>query len=351
MKKRLLALVLLIILIFAASGCQYIPFFNKEEELLEEEVVDPNFPVDVRGTTINLKPERVVALSGDIIEKVYDLGLDYALVGAPDYTTYPPAAQELAPCGTWLLPNVEEIARLKTDLLITNMPLSAEDTQLLSENGVVTLEIPSANSLDELWQAYRDIAIAIEGKENGADIGDEFVDELSGWFNKLKEAGNQQEPALVEYLTLLDFNMATGDTLVGELLREVGYKNIAEDYTDWLYPKDEAESPEGREQFKALDHYFFDGQAVSMKMLEKSEFYKGLPATINDRFLIIDYSTFEHQGLRMFKQLLEMLEYSYPEGNFPSWGFGAVDTPASSSGEDSGEELLDENMDEQEQPD
>lgn len=335
-KRKFLALGLTIIIILSTTACSKIPaldkFFSKfNKDTKEEEVInieDGNFPVSVLDVEIATQPNRVVFLSPALLEKALDLGLTDHIIGGPDFSGIE-SSSGLTPCGTSVIPNIAEIEGLKTDLLITSAPLSAADLQRLEDNGIDVLVIPTPNDLPQLLEVYQNLAIALEGETDGGKIGDEFTQKLEGWFNNLENSLIGEEPLSFLYIRRLDGTVATGDTLESHLLSRLNLTNIAEEYTGWLIPKEDLQSQEGKALLSETDYYLFDGEEVDIKMLEQSEIYKGLDATLKDRFIIIDYQLFERQSLSMFNQLLEIVSQVFPETDLPSWNWqdSTVDFP------------------------
>jgi len=63
-------------------------------------------------------PTRVIALAPSITEIIYDLGQEKRLVGATQYSTYPPAAGTLPRVGSYVRLDIEKIVALNPDLCI-----------------------------------------------------------------------------------------------------------------------------------------------------------------------------------------------------------------------------------------
>lgn len=353
MKRKFLALGLTIIIILSTTACSKIPaldkFFSKfNKDTKEEEVVnieDGNFPVSVLDVEIATQPNRVVFLSPALLEKALDLGLTHHIVGGPDFSGIE-GSSGLTPCGTSVIPNIAEIEGLKTDLLITSAPLSAADLQRLEDNGIDILVIPTPSDLPQLLEVYQNLAIALEGETDGGKISDEFTQKLEVWFNNLENSLIGEEPLSFLYIRRLDGTVATGDTLESHLLSRLNLTNIAEEYTGWLIPKEDLQSQESKALLSETDYYLFDGEEVDIKMLEQSEIYKGLDATLKDRFIIIDYQLFERQSLSMFNQLLKIVSQVFPDANLPSWNWqdSTVDFPDESDENSETDDMINQDI-------
>ena len=320
--KKITALLLAIAMIFSLAACGKSRDDTKDKDdnsssaSSVSENDDGEYPVTIGDVTIQSHPTRIVSLSPSLTEKLYDIGLEEYLVGVSDYCNYPIAAQNLPQCGTNLLPNIAAIKDLEPHVIITQSQMVEEDLEDFQKAGIDVVLIRPAKNIEQFKESYVSLAILLEGNLLGADIGNSFavnlqsrLDYLSGYLVPYAQS-NGMKKAL--FLRLLDFNVATGDTLENELLVTIGMRNIAEDYTGWLYPEDIAKA-DGRADFEAIDIIFMDEDFVDIKMLEQSSYYRGLQATIKDRYMYIDSIVFERQGLRMLDAFERMAAYAYPD--------------------------------------
>ncbi|MFV0399463.1 MAG: ABC transporter substrate-binding protein [Oscillospiraceae bacterium] len=321
--------------------------FGREEESSSSEgegesvaELPAEYPITVSGNVINGRPGKVVSLADSITEKIYDLGMEESLVGVSDYCDYPEEVSRLYRCGTALTPNVDAIADSMATMVISVIPLTDADTAALEAEGVQVVVLEAPRTLDALWQTYYDVGRILEGDTNGVRMSTEFVDNLKSWANSLQAAvqdavnapGEDGEPTgtkVAMYLRELDYTVATGDTLESAMLELIGLENFAKNQTDWTYPEEAANSEEGIAAFRSVEIAYYDERFVTIKDLEGSAFYKGLPSTLYDWYHYIDCIAFERQSLSMFEELLGMAEYAWPEANLPSWPYashGAAET-------------------------
>jgi len=63
-------------------------------------------------------PQRVISLSPNLTELVYDIGAQDQLVGDTDFCKFPPDAKKKEKIGGWINPNFEKIVSLKPDLVL-----------------------------------------------------------------------------------------------------------------------------------------------------------------------------------------------------------------------------------------
>ena len=328
--KRLLALFLCLLLLPAfLGGCG-------AAEQDDAEPLPAEYPVTAFGTAVLSRPGRVVSLSPALTEKLYDLGLQDRLVGISDYCDYPQEIADLPACGIAQAPKLNTIIALNAHIVLTETALSEDALITLQQKQIDVLVVPRAQTVDQLLANYLGLYRVFEGDLSGAETGAQFTAKLSYALEQLQAAclqASSSDPVL--YLRMMDFTVATGDTLESELLQLLGVQNIAAPYTDWIYPSTTAEG-DGRNDFESLAHYFMDDKYVTIRHLEQSAFYKGLQATLKDYYLYIDMDLFERQSLRMFPELWRMAAYLYPDAAIPSWeaAFTAPPVPAEPAQQD-----------------
>lgn len=312
MKIKLIALLLAAALAAALTGClgsgSGKDESSKDTDETDTEAADNfEYPVSAGGAVLESRPGIVVSLSPSVTEKLYDLGLEDRLDGISDYCDEPDGFGR-ARCGTSLTPDLDMIEGISPHLLLTDVELSDTTSAALHGMGVEVAVIPRASTAVDLKDNYANIARLMEGERTGSALGTAFNKSLGQRLDAIA-AGALSTPKNAIYLRLLDFTVATGDTLENEMMELLGLNNIARDYTGWQYPEGDATSAGGKADFESLDFIFCDSRSVTIKMLENSEFYKGLNAVRKDYYLYIDNSAFERQTMRMLDELERMQEY------------------------------------------
>lgn len=317
---RFIALALMAVFVFSVfmAGCSQPkadeePSSQPPSESVDEK--DPEYPATAFGATLASRPGKVASLSPALTEKIIDLGLADRLEGISDADD---ALSErvLTRVGTAQLVDIDQIAVIMPHLLLTEAELPQETLDALKELNVPVATIPHARTADELKENYLGIAKLLEGERSGGELGDAFGRRID---QKLEDLAAKKPEEIKNgvYIRFLDYTVATGDTLESKLMEAIGLRNIAENYADWTYPEADANSDEGRENFKSVDFIFCDRNSVTMKTgMEKSAFWKGLNAVLKDYYLYIDNTAFERQSMRMFDELYRMQQYVL--GEIPS---------------------------------
>ena len=99
--------------------------------------------------------------------------------------------------------------------------------------------------------------------------------------------------------------MATGETLEGELLDQMGFYNLGELGSRWSYPEVESEE-------LVPDSIFYDSQ-LDPEQICQSPVYSQSPAVLSQQLIPVDFSAVRLRGLPMIDQLARMAQTGYPQ--------------------------------------
>ncbi|MBE6884038.1 MAG: hypothetical protein E7487_05485 [Ruminococcaceae bacterium] len=314
----------LVLIILLFSGCDIIEqiegFINREEsEAVSEESSEESeesessaveessepepqeWPVTVNGIVIEEQPQSVVVLSPSLCEIMDDMGFEELIVGVGNYCDYPAAMTELPQCGTALVPDVEAIRALAPQYLFTSAGLPEEELTQLQQADIEVIVFAPAIRLAELEKLYKNLALFSAGAESGAAISEEHWNKCMTLLDKASEKAKDLEGVeKVIYLRLAALTVATADTLEGELITKLGFKNAAEKYGGWSYPEDDVEN--------LLPDMIIADEEITETELEKSKIYANSAAVKQKRVIRVDMVCFERQGLRMFEKLVDVVE-------------------------------------------
>jgi len=319
--KRLTALLLAAVLIVSLGACSLLGGESSEtsqetsaSESSEPEPVDPNWPVTIGETQVTAKPEKVVCLSPELTEHIGDLGMLDRLAAVSDYCDWPEEAGSMEKAGTAQAPNYDEIDKLSPDYVILQGQLAESDLVEMQQRNITVVSFPSAASTDEIYELLRELCLFFDGKEDGADGAEALIekytsalDEITSAVKTYKETASAAKSGA--YVRVLDYTMATGDTMEGTLLVSVvGLDSPADGMTGWNYPE------ESWADFKA--DILFVNKDIVIKDLEQDANYKGLTATYNDAVYQVDMDVVARGGLRMLDILRQMAVTAWPEA-FP----------------------------------
>lgn len=293
--KKLLAIAAALLMLLAA-GCG-------SEPTPQEPEPDPEYPVTVGNVTLTEAPAVIVSLSPAATEMVYDLGCGDRLAGISEYCTAPDEALTKPRMGSAYHPDIDKIKASGAALVLCTVQPTESVLTELQQAGAQVMVLPRAAATDGIKQNYRALALLLFGNATGAAEADAIGTMIDA---KLAEAAAALSGmAAAPDATLLisyPYRMATGDTLEGKLLEQVGFHCSGADYTDWLYPESELAALE--------PDVIFCADADEVETVKTSYEYKVVAAVKNDKVTAIDFTAFQNQSLRMFDTLTEMAKFA-----------------------------------------
>ncbi len=270
---------------------------------------DERWPVEIEGYTFTKPAMKAISLSPSVTETLYMLGYGGRLAGTSEFCELPKMAKKLPRCGNALLPDIEKIKKLSPDILFSPAKLSLHDRKALEEEGIQLVVVEHPDSVDAMVENCRLIVTAFEGSETAQLRVEElqsFIDVTLDYISDEVKAqlGDTETSAVI--LRKMSFTIATGDTLEGKLLSQIGFVNQAEPYTDWNYPLE-------KEPELNPDYIFCDG-SIDIETLQKSKYYKATSSVTNGRVFTFDAQEFEKATPRMFFALEELMRETFPDG-------------------------------------
>ena len=191
-----------------------------------DEEPDPNWPAEVRDIILTEKPETIISLSPALTEIVYELGGN--LSGISDFCDFPQEVTSLERYGSSSIPDLEALKKNPPDLLLSSVPLSKADQELLESLEVAVAVFPRAEDLDGIEKIYVDLGILLEGIETGKENGETVFTALRERYEALCDKAAEGHGISGIWLRDVPLVMATGDTFEGELLENaLGIENDA----------------------------------------------------------------------------------------------------------------------------
>ena len=284
------------VLMLLTAACSNDPAGPKQPD-------NPEYPVTVGSVTLTEAPTAVVSLSPGTTEMVYDLGYGSLLVGVSEYCAHPAEALTLPKMGSIYQPDTEAVKAAGAVLVVCTAQPTERTLVELQQAGAQVLVLPRADSVEGIKQNYRALGLALGGNVTGAaaaqEVGSRIDERLAHAKGVL--AGEAERPDAT-LLVAYPYRMATGDTLEGRLLEEIGFHCSGAEYRNWQYPQ---------EELKALEpDVIFCAEADEVETVKASYEYSVVAAVKNGKVTAIDFTAFQNQSLRMFEQLDEMAQFA-----------------------------------------
>lgn len=196
----------------------------------------PNFPVTAGGITLEAAPSTIASLSPSVTEIIYGIGIEKKLIARSDNCANNGEVRLLPSVGTSVTPDLAKLLELHPDLLLTPIALPDKDTLALTDAGIKIAVLPVPTSVSTLRQRIIDIGNLLAGNNGGPKLVSDYLatfdNELE--FVRTKLLGVVRKTGV--FLLSADGSVATGDTLLGDILERAGVTNVASDYTNYQMP-------------------------------------------------------------------------------------------------------------------
>lgn len=189
---------------------------------------------DDLGRTVALpgQPQRIVSLAPSITETLFALGLDSTVVGVTQYCNYPPEATRLPRVGGMLNPAMEDIVRLRPDLVLMSGSGNMEsDFVRLTDLGLPVF-VSHPRDLDGVLKSILDLG-SLTGSRPRADS---IVSGLRSEITRLRGLSAQKPRRTVLVLVSVRPIISAGpETFISEMIELCNAINVASNSTT-AYP-------------------------------------------------------------------------------------------------------------------
>lgn len=129
-------------------------------------------------------PQRIISLAPSITETLFAVDAGNKVVAVTDYCQYPAQVKNLPKIGGYLDPNLEQIVRLKADMVILLERQHALKKQL-QQLGIATLSIDNS-SLAGIRRSIIDIAAAVDQTAKADKLISDFDNRLAAIHQKVE---------------------------------------------------------------------------------------------------------------------------------------------------------------------
>ena len=194
--------------------------------------IPKDYPVEIGSVTITKCPQKVISLSPSLTEIIFSLGSDSQLFGVSDYCDFPEKTSLLKKFGTSNNPKTDEIIAEKPDAVLTDNS-GGGLADRLSSHGIPVVVIEGAATIVLLKQVYIDVGTVMSGinagEKNAVNTFERIEEKL------IKISGKSKNKPEVKAALILSFPeaIATGNTMIGSLLKYTGAKNVAENASNY----------------------------------------------------------------------------------------------------------------------
>ncbi len=201
-------------------------------------VVATTAPESMADESMADVPSAIISLSATSTEMLYALDADDQILAVDDFSNFPPeAADKMAGLDAYQ-PNVESIAALEPDLVITD-GTNTDFLDQLDSLGIAHWEGMAPASFDDIYSQIEELGATIGRVGEAAEL---VVQMQAGIEAVVAELPELEAP--MTYYHELDntYFSVTSDTFIGAVYAEAGLVNIADEAGDLgPYPQLSAE--------------------------------------------------------------------------------------------------------------
>lgn len=178
--------------------------------------------------------KRIICLTEETTETIYDLGKEDLLVGITQFTMRPERAKKEKPIvSRYIDAKIDKILELKPDLVIAWSDLQAEICANLIKSGVNVLCF-NHQSLEGVFDFIFRLSLLLDAKEEG----EKYILDLRSKLDLAKGKGLQRKVRPKVYFEEWDEPLITGITWVSELIEICGGVDIFSETSRKFHAKD-----------------------------------------------------------------------------------------------------------------
>jgi iron complex transport system substrate-binding protein len=211
---------------------------------LEKKIEEAKYPITVtdalgRSVTISHKPVRIVSAAPSITETLFLIGAWNQVVGVDQFSNYPPIVNELKKNGTlaviggFATLNIEEILKIKPDLIITSTGVQEKYARELSDMGL-TVIVMRTSSISDVFNDILTLGVITGHPEKAVDIVNSMRETIIETREKVTAYLNATgvEPVKVYYEIFPDYWTVGGGSYINDLIELAGGVNIFSNVTN-----------------------------------------------------------------------------------------------------------------------
>ncbi|WP_320420639.1 ABC transporter substrate-binding protein [Mammaliicoccus lentus] len=179
--------------------------------------------------------KRIISLIPSNTEILYELGLGDKVVGVSTVDDYPKDVKDKKQFDAFKL-DTEALMKAKPDLILaheSNKSTQEKDLKKLTDAGVKVVYIDDANSINELYQTFKQVG-KVTGKEKESN---KLVDKVKNDIEKVKKdipEDKQGKQVFMEISSQPDIYTSGKNTFYDDMLTSIKAKNVFHDEEGWI---------------------------------------------------------------------------------------------------------------------
>jgi iron complex transport system substrate-binding protein len=173
-------------------------------------------------------PHRVISMSPNLTEIIYDIGAQDQLIGVTDFCKYPFEAKLKEKVGGFYNPNMEKIVSLKPDIVLL-LPFHSDTITTLKKLNI-PIFIQDDSTMKDVFESYDRLGKLL-GREKQAE---KAKIRLQGEIGKFREEAGKREKVSILFIvghdagSLRQMYAAGPHSFVNEIIALCGGRNVME---------------------------------------------------------------------------------------------------------------------------
>lgn len=265
-----------------------------------------------RPVVVPLEPKRVIALAPSITEIVYSLGREDLLVGATQFSDYPPEAKKIPKVGSYVHLDLEKIVSLKPDLCLAVKDGNPRDMVQRIETFGIPVFAVNPDGLDSVMKAVLKIGDIL----NVSGTADAVVQDMNKRIQNVKNYTNRLDkpPGVFLQIGISPIVSVGEKTFLHELIELAGGKNLSAGTTP--YPR-----------FSKEQVLVMNPDVIIITSMARAEIFEnvkkewdswpGMSAVKNNRVYIVNSDILDRPTPRMVAGLEMLTKVIHPEFVIP----------------------------------
>ena len=175
---------------------------------------------------------RVISLSPDLTEILFDLGITQEIIATVDHSDFPEGANNIMRVGSFVSPNIEKILSLNPTLVLCRHGATPQKTLSILKDNKIPFQCFSCNTLKDIFHSIYRLGELLHKEEKAHLLIKEMKHSLK---ESQKKISSSLKPRVLIQLEETPLMVAGKETLLDEALRLSGGINAASQFKG--YPK------------------------------------------------------------------------------------------------------------------
>lgn len=264
-----------------------------------------NYPIKIvdaysREVIIEEEPQKIISITPNITEILFELELGEKIIGRSTYCDYPIEAKNVEIVGGMIDPNLEKILNLNPDLILVSTHFNKKMLKKIESFGIPIIGIYGEEKFAGLYDVIKKVAEITNREGKGEIIINDIQKRVESIKKRMEKSKKVSLYYVISYGRYGDYT-AGGNTYINDMINIAGGENIAKDLQGWKYSLEKI--VEKNPEIIICSKY-----GGVKKGLENGNGYSELEAIKKGDLYEIDNNLLDRQGPRLIEGLEKLNE-------------------------------------------